>query len=47
VTGPVFSDRCSGLQKALSVASGESSSKLAAFVDGLEGLLTDQQRGST
>jgi uncharacterized protein YjbI with pentapeptide repeats len=47
VTGPVFSDRCSGLQQALAVAKGESSRNLAAFVDGLEGLLTDQQRGST
>jgi uncharacterized protein YjbI with pentapeptide repeats len=47
VAGPVFSDRCSGLQQALSSANGESSEKMAAFVEGLENLLTDQQRGST
>jgi uncharacterized protein YjbI with pentapeptide repeats len=47
VTGPVFSDRCSGLREALSVASGDSSKNMAAFVEGLEDLLTNQQRGST
>ncbi len=47
VVGPVFSDRCSGLQQALSEAQGEESRKLAAFVAGLEELLKQQQRGST
>jgi uncharacterized protein YjbI with pentapeptide repeats len=47
VAGPVFSDRCSGLREALSVAKGDSSKNMADFVEGLEGLLTDQQRGST
>lgn len=47
VIGPAFSDRCSGLTDALASAAGEESQRLADFVDGLEGLLTDQHRGST
>jgi uncharacterized protein YjbI with pentapeptide repeats len=47
VVGPVFSDRCTGLQQALEEAQGDESRKLAAFTASLEELLKQQQRGST
>jgi hypothetical protein len=47
VIGPAFSDRCSGFTDALASATGKESQRLAEFAEGLEGLLTDQRRGST